>query len=187
MIPSPKFNPRMRIMKPCSPLLLSILLLTVIPLQFPARAAVRIVVVAGETATVDKVGHHDYLGGCRMLTDVLKQTAGVETALVRDGWLNRLQFVEDLTGVTPLVWSGKTHQGSPDGGLGDVVGWVYERPAGGRSFGFTGIDAHAAWALPGMRQLVVNGILWTANLEIPNGGAPNKITEAVLDSYLTPR
>ena len=87
----------------------------------------------------------------------------------------------------PLVWSGKTHQGSPDGGMGDLVGWVYERPTGGRSFGFTGIDAHSAWALPGMRQLVVNGILWTANLAIPNGGAPNKITETALDSYLTPR
>ena len=144
-------------MKPFPLLLLSIVLLTATPFQRSADAAVRIVVVAGETA------------------------------LVRDGWLNELKFVEDLKGVTPLVWSGKTHQGSPDGGMGDLVGWVYERPTGGRSFGFTGIDAHSAWALPGMRQLVVNGILWTANLAIPNGGAPNKITETALDSNLTPR
>src|SRR5258708_36706 len=46
----------------------------------------RIVLVAGETAKVDVVGHHDYLAGCRCLEVLLRQTDGVETVRVNDGW-----------------------------------------------------------------------------------------------------
>ena len=33
----------------------------------PAEASRKIVLVAGETAKVDVVGHHDYLAGCKCL------------------------------------------------------------------------------------------------------------------------
>src|SRR5258708_39886321 len=49
-------------------------------------ATKRIVLVAGETAKVDVVGHHDYLEGCRCLEVLLRQTAGVETVRVNEGW-----------------------------------------------------------------------------------------------------
>lgn len=251
-----------------------------------------IVLVAGDTAKVDKLGHHDYLAGCALLADLLQQTEGMKTVFVKDGWpedenilkqadaivfytdgggkqaylsspervatlqalvdrgvglsffhqaidypepftaqatswlggtyvngkggrghwitdhkefpkhpvtrgvtrweafdgwLNGVQFVEGMKGITPLVWSGKKAQGSPEGGDADIVGWVYERPDGGRSFSFSGIDAHSAFSLAGMRQFVVNGILWTAKVEIPKGGAKNEITEEKLASYQTPR
>lgn len=252
----------------------------------------KIVLVAGETAKVDVVGHHDYLAGCKCLETLLAQTPGVRTEFVRDGWpadekvfdgaaavvfytdgggkqaflqtpervarmqrladagvglvfihqavdfpaksadqakswlggiyltgksgrghwpsshvefpehpitrgvtpwkindgwLNELQFVDGQSGIAPLVWSGKTYQGSRSGRDADIVGWAYQRPAGGRSFSFTGLDAHAAWSLPGMRQLVVNGILWSANVDIPTTGAPCAIEEKLLAEYLTPR
>lgn len=112
---------------------------------------------------------------------------GVEAWKIRDGWLNAIQFIDDMRGVTPLVWSGPEHRGSRTGGTGDVVSWAYDRPDGGRSFCFTGLDAHSAWSAPGVRRLLVNGTLWSAGLPIPETGAPCRIDDAALRGYLTPR
>lgn len=114
-------------------------------------------------------------------------TRGVVPWEINDGWLNQLQFVEGMKGITPLVWSGKKYEGSRAGLDADIVGFVYERPDGGRSFSFTGLDAHSAWSLPGMRRFVVNGVLWSAGIEVPTAGAPCDIDQAKLDSFLTPR
>ena len=114
-------------------------------------------------------------------------TRGVQPWTIRDGWMNEIQFVDDMEGITPLVWSGSRHQGSAAGGRADVVGWTYDRPDGGRSFCFTGLDSHWAWAVPSVRQLVVNGILWSAGVNVPLAGAPCTVDETHLGSYLTPR
>ena len=34
----------------------------------------------------DRVGHHDYAGGCALLAAAVAQTAGVRGIVVRDGW-----------------------------------------------------------------------------------------------------
>ena len=114
-------------------------------------------------------------------------TRGVFPWLIRDGWLNRIQFVEAARDVTPLVWSGRAQKGSPAGGLADVVAWAYERPAGGRSFCFTGLDAHSAWEAPGVRQLLVNGTLWAAGLSVPESGAPCAVDAEALGAHVSPR
>ena len=114
-------------------------------------------------------------------------TRGVLPWSIRDGWLNEIQFVDGLRGVTPLVWSGRKRQGSPTGGTPDVVCWAYERPAGGRSFCFSGLDAHQAWAELGVRQLLVNGTLWAAGLPVPQSGAPCEADARSLKTSLTPR
>ena len=114
-------------------------------------------------------------------------TRGVTPWKINDGWLNAIQFVDAMKDVTPLVWSGKEYAGSRAGLDKDIVAWCYERPNGGRSFAFTGLDAHSAWSLPGMRQLVANGVLWTAGMEIPNSGVPTELSEDQLSGMLTPR
>ena len=114
-------------------------------------------------------------------------TRGVEPWKILDGWLNRIAFSDGLRGVVPLLWSGKRFAGSPDGGDDDIVAWAYERPGRGRSFAFTGLDAHSAWSHAGLRRLIVNGILWSAGVEVPETGFPVDIDEAVLRTYLTPR
>lgn len=114
-------------------------------------------------------------------------TRGVTPWKINDGWLNGIQFVDAMKSVTPLVWSGKEYAGSRAGLDKDIVAWSYERPKGGRSFSFTGLDAHSAWSLPGMRQLVVNGVLWTAGIEIPTSGAASEIDEKGLVEMQTPR
>ncbi len=104
---------------------------------------------------------------------------GVTAWKVNDGWLNKIDFVSGMQGITPLVWSGKQYAGSRSGLDADIVGWAYERPNGGRTFCFTGLDAHSAWSLVGMRQLVVNGVLWSAGQSVPESGAPCAISDKI--------
>lgn len=64
-----------------------------------------------------------------------------------------------------------------------VLGWTYERPEskGGRSFGFVCGHFHANYREKPFRQAVINGILWTAAVEIPQGGAPCEIVPKDLE------
>ncbi|MBE7497777.1 MAG: ThuA domain-containing protein [Verrucomicrobiaceae bacterium] len=95
--------------------------------------------------------------------------------LLKDGWLYNLHFAEK--GVTPLLSSlmpdssRKTEDAKAHAGRAEVVAWAYERPEGGRSFGFTGGDLHASWAVPQQRRMLMNALLWTAKLPVPDGGA----------------
>ena len=53
------------------------------------------------------------------------------------------------------------------------VAWAYERPSGGRGFGFTGAHNHVSWQDDNFRKVVLNAILWTANVDIPADGCPS--------------
>ncbi|MFP6903899.1 MAG: hypothetical protein VCG02_01685, partial [Verrucomicrobiota bacterium] len=55
-----------------------------------------------------------------------------------------------------------------------TVAWAYERPGGGRGFGFTGGHNHISWQSDGFRKIVLNAILWTAGVEVPPGGLDSK-------------
>ncbi len=114
-------------------------------------------------------------------------TRGVSAWKINDGWLNGFKFPADMKGITPLVWSSKQHTGSPDGAGSDIVAWSFDRADGGRSFSFSGLDAHSAWERQGMRQLMINGILWSAGFEVPEAGAKAVADQALIDSFLTPR
>jgi hypothetical protein len=52
--------------------------------------------------------------------------------------------------------------------------WGFERPGGGRTFGFTGGHTHWNWARDEQRKLVLNGILWSAKGEVPANGVESK-------------
>jgi hypothetical protein len=114
-------------------------------------------------------------------------TRGVTEWRAKDGWLNGLKFVEGMQGITPLVWSGKEFEESRAGIDRDIVAWAFERPGKGRSFNFTGLDGHLEWERPGVRQLMVNGVLWAAGVEIPEQGAACQIDKPQLDALQTPR
>ena len=55
-------------------------------------------------------------------------------------------------------------------GMPEHTAWVYQRPDGGRGFGFTGGHWHWNWGCDSFRKVVLNGIVWTAGLEVPAGG-----------------
>jgi trehalose utilization protein len=54
--------------------------------------------------------------------------------------------------------------------------WVYDRPGGGRSFGFTGGHSHKFWGNEDFRKVVLNAILWIAEEEVPSGGVKSAVT-----------
>jgi type 1 glutamine amidotransferase len=115
---------------------------------------------------------------------------GVKPFSVNDEWYYHMRFVKDLKGVTPILTDvplAKTLK-RPDGarsgnptvrkavanGESQHVAWAYERPSGARGFGFTGGHVHMNWQQDDNRKLMLNAILWTANVEIPKGGVPSK-------------
>ena len=61
-------------------------------------------------------------------------------------------------------------------GRDEVMLWAYERPEGGRSFGFTGGHFHTNWANENFRKVVLNALLWIAKAEVPADGAPSTVT-----------
>jgi type 1 glutamine amidotransferase len=85
---------------------------------------------------------------------------------LREEYYFKLRFLPEARPVMSTVVEGSDYP----------IGWVYERPGGGRSFGFVGGHFHDNFGEKPFRQAVVNGILWTAHIDIPENGAPISIT-----------
>lgn len=65
------------------------------------------------------------------------------------------------------------------------LAWCVERADGGRGFGFTGGHFHNNWANDDLRKFILNAIVWTAKLEVPEGGVSTPTpTQQELDAYL---
>lgn len=111
-------------------------------------------------------------------------TRGVTPFKIDDGWLSRLRFVPGMKGITPLLRTASPK--SKDDPASDVaiVSWAFDRPEKGKSFTFTGCHLHNSLAQEGYRRFLVNGILWSAGLEVPTAGAPVALDQAGLERYL---
>jgi len=115
-------------------------------------------------------------------------TRGVKPFTVSDEWYYLMRFPPDMKNVTPILTTvppDETRMG-PDGdhsgnptvrsrkGMPEHVAWAIERPHGGRGFGFTGGHFHWNWANRGFLTVVLNAIVWTAGLDVPENGVPSK-------------
>lgn len=110
---------------------------------------------------------------------------GVVPFKVDDGWLTHLRFTPEKTGVTPLLRTvAPTDSKTKVTDDGAVVAWLYERPGGGRAFTFTGGHLHQSFAEAGYRRFLVNGVLWTAGLKVPDAGAPVALEPNALEVTL---
>lgn len=113
-------------------------------------------------------------------------TRGVEPFRVHDEWYFhiRLQDSDRVTPILAAVAPAETmrrpdgpHSGNPAvrksvaAGEPQTVAWAYERPDGGRSFGFTGGHFHWNWGNDNFRRLVTNAIRWTAGEELDPAGS----------------
>jgi len=77
-------------------------------------------------------------------------------------------------------WYGADGMGKPQ-----TLMWGVEREDGGRGVGFTGGHYHRNWALDGFRTVVLNAVVWTAGMEVPEGGVKSlPITEDQLNANL---
>jgi len=154
----------------------------------------------------------DWLGGCFEIdrsvnptwTAEFKEmpshpiTRGAEPFEIHDEWYFNLRFAETgvtriLTAVPPQSTMDRPdgpHEGNPGvreavkQGQAQCVAWAFERPDGGRGFGFTGGHYHKNWGNDQIRRLVLNAILWTAKVEVPATGVETKVTAEKLTENL---
>lgn len=112
---------------------------------------------------------------------------GVKPFRINDEWYYHMRFVEGMKGVAPILTAvpPDATRRQPDGaysgnpevrarlGMPEHVAWAYERPGGGRGFGFTGLHWHWNLAHDGFRRILLNAILWVAGGEVPPGGVPS--------------
>ena len=75
---------------------------------------------------------------------------------------------------------GPTTTSSAASGQAETMMWAFERPDGGRGFGFTGGHTHLNWGDPNQRKVMLNALLWLAKIEVPANGVTDSITEADL-------
>ena len=113
---------------------------------------------------------------------------GVRPFRIHDEWYYHMRFREGMKGVTPILSAvpPESTRDGPDGahsgnpavrarqGMAEHLAWAYERPDGGRGFGFTGGHDHQNWAHDDLRKAVLNGIVWTAKLDVPTDGVASK-------------
>lgn len=111
-------------------------------------------------------------------------TRGVRPFSIPDEWYYHMRFADGMAGVTPILTAvpPDATRERPDGphsnnptvrarrGMPEHVAWAFERPGGGRGFGFTGGHSHWNWAHDDYRTLVLNAIAWVAGLDIPPAG-----------------
>ena len=113
---------------------------------------------------------------------------GLKPFKLSDEWYYHMRFVEDMKGVTPILAAippestrqrpDGPHSGNPHvrarSGMKEIVAWVYQRPGGGRGFGFTGMHTHWNWAQDSFRKSVLNALVWISGAEVPPGGVQSE-------------
>ena len=88
---------------------------------------------------------------------------GIKDFTIRDEFYYKLKLPRSDHGVKPVLTA-------EIDGAKEMVAWSWERPGGGRSFGFSGLHFHANWKRDEYRRLLAQAVLWTANHSIPEKG-----------------
>lgn len=102
-------------------------------------------------------------------------TAGIGNFRIHDEFYYRLDLMpKNAPGFTPLLSARVDDNDEP-------VCWAWERPDGGRSFGYVGFHFHETWKRPEYRRLATNGILWSLGMTVPEGGAKVEVDPAVIE------
>ncbi|HWL17471.1 MAG TPA: ThuA domain-containing protein, partial [Opitutus sp.] len=127
-------------------------------------------------------------------------TRGVAPFSLLDEWYFHLRFAPGVTPLLAAVPPPSTmqrrdgpHSGNPHvraavaRGEPQTVAWTFERPDGGRGFGLTGGHFHRNWGQRDFRTLVLNAILWTAQMDVPADGVASVVTAEDLARNLDPK
>ena len=119
-------------------------------------------------------------------------SSGVKPFTLRDEWYYHMRFQPEMKGVTPILsalpplrtltdrahdkkrGSNPTVLAKVKAGEKQVLAWAYERPSGGRGFGFTGGHFHQGWQQDDFRKVVLNALVWTAHGDVPENGVPSR-------------
>lgn len=102
---------------------------------------------------------------------------GLKDFTVDEEFYYTLKFAKPAKSVTPLI------RVKIDGADQSVC-WAWERPGGGRSFGFSGGHFHQNWSREDYRRLMTQAVLWTVDVPVPDADLPLKVSPKDLS---TPR
>ncbi len=129
-------------------------------------------------------------------------TRGVKPFSVLDEWYFNMRWDEKAQGITQILVdkpSDKVRNGPyvyPAGpyehiqaakGRAETMMWTFERPDGGRGFGFTGGHRHANWGNDNFRKVVLNALVWIAKGEVPANGIESTVSQEDLQRNLDPK
>jgi hypothetical protein len=118
-------------------------------------------------------------------------TRGVKPFALVDEWYFNMRWAPAMKGVTPIliakpsdqvrkgpyVYPAGPYQHIVDAsGRDETMMWVFERPDGGRGFGFTGGHKHVNWSNDNFRKVVLNALLWIAGAEVQANGVESTVT-----------
>ncbi|MCI0457968.1 MAG: ThuA domain-containing protein [Gemmataceae bacterium] len=99
--------------------------------------------------------------------------SGLADFIVRDEFYYRLKFARPEGSTKPVL---RVRIDDSD----ETVAWSWERPDGGRSFGFSGLHFHENWRLIEYRRLVAQAVLWTLRLPVPTKGLDVRVADKEL-------
>jgi type 1 glutamine amidotransferase len=126
-------------------------------------------------------------------------TRGVKPFAINDEWYYHMRFRDKMEGVTPILTDlppastlvkedgslarpDNAHNNNPhvrkavlEQKQRQHVAWAMQRKEGGRGFGFTGGHNHWNWGHNQFRKLVLNAIVWTAKVSVPQKGVSSKL------------
>lgn len=98
---------------------------------------------------------------------------GITPLAVHEEFYYAMKFVKPADGLTPLIKV-------PIDGKPQTIAWAWDRPDGGRSFGFTGGHFHTNWNHVAYRRLITQAVLWSLERSIPASGVDVTIPSDVL-------
>lgn len=129
-------------------------------------------------------------------------TRGVGRFALLDEWYFNMRWPQEQKGITHILVdkpSDKVRKGPyvypqgpydhivADSGREETMMWTFDRPDGGRGFGFTGGHKHVNWANDHCRKVVLNAILWIAKADVPPHGVESTVAPEDLAENLDPK
>lgn len=88
---------------------------------------------------------------------------GVRPVELREEFYFKLKWAQPAEQITPLIQVRIEEENH-------TVGWAWERPDGGRSFGFSGLHFHENWKLASYQRMLAQSVRWVLKREIPTAG-----------------
>ena len=114
-------------------------------------------------------------------------TKGVKPFHANDEWYFKIRFRDGDARVKPILVAEELKGHDNKTYTDQTVAWATERADGGRSFGFTGAHMHKNWGNSDFRKLILNATLWTAHLDVPEGGVKVDVSDDDLTKNLDPK
>lgn len=95
---------------------------------------------------------------------------GMTNFTYKDEFYPTLLFTRDTKRIVPILGANLPKEAPAF----HILAWAFERPNGGRSFGFTGGHYLASWDQPQIKKMLLNAICWTSGKTVPSEGVVSK-------------